>query len=778
MKIFKRLLLLSLFFLVLLSSTIGLCQEFSVPNKVLNAGSPLITPSFITTDGTNLYIVTDGGKKIQSLPVAGGSPTPLYGAQGAMQIAVAGENLYWIDPNSGPYTDTQIWKAPKNGSGVPSAIYTESETAGVQDNDVVDGSGICTDGTLLYAADEVQGRVVAMDMDGSGRVRLDSGRYGGYFDAEHINTIAIAGGSLYIADEGKSNVTSPGVFTLPSTGGAFTTVHSGSPLVRPFDIAVSPSTIFIADYGANTIWIMPREGGEITPLVPMGTFNQVLGVALYQNRLFVTDNGSGLVYEIDISAAQWVYTYGDESVHDYAYSIQQAKDGGYIVAGIKNYSELWILKLDTKGQAEWQKSYGGPDSEGDVSYEHGFYVRQTIDGGYIVAGGTKSFGAGSYDFWVLKLDTTGTVEWQKTYGGAGYDYATSIQQTGDGGYVIAGITQSFPETEPSKIWVLKLKADGTIGWQKVYGVSYTPMDVPEIQATSDGGYILGTSVNNSLLLLELAGDGSIAWQKTYKEGDVSSLNSLRITKDGGYIVAGWVNEIYTPYDIDPLGGKWDGFWLLKLNSEGAIIWQKTYGETQTDDEGYEYFEKAYSVEQTADGGYVVAGSKSSKTDCAGSGGIHDDIWILKLNSDGSIAWQKAYGGDCGEKAYSIVQTSDGGYAMAGYTDSFGAGGADAFILKIDPNGEIPACSAMGTSNAIVIDTSASEPEMSVVVNSTDISPAASNASITDTSVAPLQVCGQILTPLKGDLNNDQAVDLGDIILALQVSRIIRCGCQW
>ncbi|HDH97834.1 MAG TPA: hypothetical protein ENF70_01700 [Deltaproteobacteria bacterium] len=483
----------------------------------------------------------------------------------------------------------------------------------------------------------------------------------------------------------------------------------------------------------------------------------------------------GWIYEIEVyndaisSQQQWAYTYGNESGHDYAYSIQQVKDGGYIVAGIKNYSDLWILKLNSKGQTEWQKTYGGPDSEGDVPYEHGFYIRQTIDGGYIVAGGTKSFGAGNYDFWVLKLDTTGAVEWQKTYGGAGYDYATSIQETGDGGYIVAGITQSFPETEPAKIWVLKLNADRTIGWENVYGVSYTPMDVPEIQARSDGGYVLGTTVNDSLLLLELAGDGSIAWQKTYKEGDVSSLNSLRITKDGGYIVAGWVNEIYTPYDIDPLGGKWDGFWLLKLNSEGAIIWQKTYGETQTDDEGYEYFEKAYSVEQTADGGYVVAGSKSSKTNCAGSRGIHDDIWILKLNSDGSIAWQKSYGGDCGEKAYSIVQTSDGGYAMAGYTDSFGAGGADAFILKIDPNGEIPACSAMGTSNAIVIDTSANEPVMSVVVNSTDISPAASNASITDTSVAPLQVCGQILTSLKGDLNNDQAVDLGDIILALQVS---------
>jgi len=158
------------------------------------------------------------------------------------------------------------------------------------------------------------------------------------------------------------------------------------------------------------------------------------------------------------SAGQWAKTYGGTG-DDYAYSIQQTSDGGYIVAGYTGSSgaglaDFWVLKLKSDGTVDWQKTYGGG------GYDSASSIQQTSDGGYIVAGVTTSFGAGGYDFWVLKLDGSGNVQWQKTYGGTGNDYANSIQQTTDGGYIVAGVTTSFGAG--GDFWVLKLDSSGNV----------------------------------------------------------------------------------------------------------------------------------------------------------------------------------------------------------------------------------------------------------------------------------------------------------------------------
>jgi uncharacterized delta-60 repeat protein len=226
--------------------------------------------------------------------------------------------------------------------------------------------------------------------------------------------------------------------------------------------------------------------------------------------------------------------------------------------------EVLLESLNSDGTISWQKRYGGAGP--DVAYS----IQQTSDGGYIVAGGTAPFGVGG-DFWVLKLNSDGTVSWQKRYGGADNDEANSIQQTSDGGYIVAGHTGSFGAGD-GDFWVLKLKSDGTVSWQKRYGAEY------------DDAY------------------------------------SIQQTSDGGYIVAGYTR---------PFGAGIYDFWVLKLKSDGTVSWQKTYGSAGDD--------FAYSIQQTTDGGYIVAGETDFSD--ADSG----DFWVLKLRSDGTISFNPASG---------------------------------------------------------------------------------------------------------------------------------------
>ena len=244
----------------------------------------------------------------------------------------------------------------------------------------------------------------------------------------------------------------------------------------------------------------------------------------------------------------------------------------------------------------WAKTYGG---SGD---ESGVLIQQTSDGGYIVAGYTNSFGAGASDFWVLKLNTDGSVAWQKTYGGS-MRVCSSIQQTSDGGYIVAGYTDSFGAgvsrylgTEAQRRWQCGMAKNL---WRRSCVTVPIPFSRPQM--------------------------ADILWQEyTYS-----------------------------------FGAGADDIWVLKLNADGTVAWQKTYGGSSGD--------YAHSIQQTSDGGYIVAGIYRFFR------GRERDIWVLKLNADGSVAWQKTYGGSGDDIANSIQQTSDGGYIVAGHTTSFGAG---------------------------------------------------------------------------------------------------------
>ena len=420
--------------------------------------------------------------------------------------------------------------------------------------------------------------------------------------------------------------------------------------------------------------------------------------------------------------AQWARTYGGND-REIANSIQQTSDGGYIVAGYTGYSEpsgtdydFWVLKLTPTGNIEWQRAYGGTGTDSAKS------VQQTSDGGYIVAGYTESFGAGGRDFWVLKLDSTGEVEWQKTYGGAFDEIAFSIQQTSDEGYVVAGSACLFGPGG-SDSWVLKLTPTGDIVWQRRYeGSSWERVE--SVQQTNDSGYVIVGATHSfgagdtDFWVLKLTSTGDIEWQNTYGRNDLDLAHSIQQTGDGGFIVAGWT-ETFGPED-------WR-FWILKLTSAGEIEWQRTYGEGSQN--------VAECVRQTIDGGYVVAGRAYSRY----AGGYN--LWVLKLTSIGDIEWQRIYDGGNDEEAYSIQQTSDGGYIVVGETSSFGVGECDFLILKLLPDGDIdPSCGFIRSSNATITDTYVSPNGTSTMPQDTNIVPLDTGVTPRDTNATAALVC--------------------------------------
>ena len=425
------------------------------------------------------------------------------------------------------------------------------------------------------------------------------------------------------------------------------------------------------------------------------------------------------------SSEYWAKTYGGDDM-DIAESIQQATDGGYIVTGSKyltggnpeDLDDVQILKLNSDGTIAWQKSYGGTgDNDGSEM------IQQTSDGGYIVAAHTSSFGEGYDDGCIIKLNSNGTIAWQKTYGSWHGDFTPVIQKTSDGGYIVAGDTWSSG-AGANDYWLLKLNSDGTIAWQKTYGGSGNEDSAGSIMQTTDGGYIVAAETNSfgagnqDLWVLKINSDGTVNWQKTYGGSDDDFPGPIHQTADGGYIMAGETKSFGA--------GNYDT-WVLKLNPDGTVNWQKTYGGSDDDNPS--------SIQLTSDGGYIVVGDTRS----FGAGG--SDLWMLKLGSSGNVQWQKTYGGTLEDIGNSVQQTSDGGYIVAGYTESFGVGGADFWVLKIDSDGNIgDSCDIIASTNVTPADTSVSANDTSVTPADTSVSDVISNLIDSDSNLTVATQC--------------------------------------
>jgi hypothetical protein len=439
-----------------------------------------------------------------------------------------------------------------------------------------------------------------------------------------------------------------------------------------------------------------------------------------------------------MSAISFAKTYRGTS-YDWASSVQQTSDGGYIVAGYtgsfgEGGYDAFLIKTDADGNIQWAKTYGG------TSWDEARSVQQTSDGGYIVAGYTGSFGEGTWDVFLIKTDAFGNVQWAKTYG---IGFATSVQQTSDGGYIVAGWTSSFG-AGLDDIFLIKTDASGNIIWAKTYGG--TGEDVAySVQQTSDGGYIVAGYTFSfgaggyDIFLIKTDASGNIIWAKTYGGTGEDVAYSVQQTSDGGYIVAG--------YTFSFGAGGYDIF-LIKTDASGNIIWAKTYGGTGED--------VAYSVQQTSDGGYIVA----SETRSFGAG--WKDIFLIKTDAFGNIQWAKTYGGTDDDWVFSVQQTSDGGYIVTGFTYSFGASLADIFLIKTDANGNIGSCSivrsvipTVNTFSPTVTTPSLSVSSVNPTVNS--VSPTITSPTLTVSAPCPLsiseycQIASGLITPYKGGI---------------------------
>lgn len=332
-------------------------------------------------------------------------------------------------------------------------------------------------------------------------------------------------------------------------------------------------------------------------------------------------------------------------------------------------------------------------------------IARSHEGGYVIAGftsnneGNTNTTHGSIDAWVLKIDKEGTKLWQRTIGGSSYDAANFITTTLDGGYVMAGFSYSNDGDVSGNhgigdAWVVKLDEQGKIIWQKSLG-GYGGDAAHSVVATRDSGYVIAcetssltgdVSGNHGLLdgwVVKLDKDGNILWQKALGGSDWDAFNSIAGSPDGGYLAAGYTRSV--DGDVSGYHGVEDG-WVAKLDKDGTLLWQKTLGGVNADE--------INSTIATPDGGYVMAGvTKSNEGDVSGNHG-EGDAWIVNLDKDGNILWQKTLGGSGWETANAAASTRDGSYVIAAWArssdgDVFGFhGGAydDAWIVKLDKQG--------------------------------------------------------------------------------------------
>ncbi|HRA58487.1 MAG TPA: T9SS type A sorting domain-containing protein [Bacteroidia bacterium] len=393
---------------------------------------------------------------------------------------------------------------------------------------------------------------------------------------------------------------------------------------------------------------------------------------------------------------EWQNTIGGSGVEFLNYT-QQTSDGGYILGGRSNSGvsgdktepskgdyDYWVVKLDATGNIQWQNTIGGDDADWLQS------VQQTTDNGYILGGWSKSNisadktenSQGASDFWVVKLDSIGNIQWQNTIGGDSTDNLYSLQQTTDGGYILGGFSISSisgDKTEysigGSDYWVVKLDASGNIQWQNTIG-GYENDNLYSLQQTTDGGYILGgRSMSNATgdktensqglddyWVVKIDATGNIQWQNTIGGNSWDELESIEQTSDGGYILGGSSDSDNSGDKTENSQGDFD-YWVVKLDATGNLQWQNTIGGDNWD--------KLKSIQQTTDGSYIFGGYSSSNIsgDKTENSQGNYDYWVINIDSIGNILWQNTIGGLYAEALSSIKQTIDGGYIIGGQSVS-------------------------------------------------------------------------------------------------------------
>lgn len=398
----------------------------------------------------------------------------------------------------------------------------------------------------------------------------------------------------------------------------------------------------------------------------------------------------------------WEKTLGGNK-SEYLYDIKPTPDFGFILAGssLSDKSgnkadekqgdlDYFIWKMDENGNEEWQRSFGGSGAD------HLYCINLTHEGGYILGGSSNSPKSGDKrdenlgldDFWVIKLNPTGDEEWQFTLGGKGMDILLSIQQTQDRGFILGGTSDSskgsnvedylYQKAEDSRgsmdFWVVKISEQGELEWQKTIGGRYYDV-LRSIYQTEDGGYILG-GYSNSIAsgekseknlgegdywIVKLNPAGTIEWERTIGGDKDDELFALIPTEDNGFLLGGSSNSrISNLKQVDnSQGADW---WIVRTDEQGEIQWQKTYDIAQND--------MLVDITKTQDGDFLLSGyAKAEKyNEQAEREGIEDYV-VIKIDNQGKELWRKFMGGKGSDRLETTIKSRDGGYILAGTSDS-------------------------------------------------------------------------------------------------------------
>ncbi len=405
---------------------------------------------------------------------------------------------------------------------------------------------------------------------------------------------------------------------------------------------------------------------------------------------------------------------------DYLQSIIQTSDGGYLCGGYsasglsgskteisQGSFDYWVIKLDLAGNIEWQNTVGGVD----VDILNSVY--QTPDGSFICGGYSRSgisgdkteYKRGSEDYWIVKLDASGVVVWQKTIGGSNSDMLYAVSPTNDGGMICGGSSSSNANHDKTEVsngffdyWIVKLDSSGSIQWQNSIGGN-SDDQLRSISQTADGGYFCGGysrsgisgdktefSNNNDYWVLKLDSVGNIQWQNTIGGNNEDYLTTALQTPDGGFICGGYSNSNASGDKTKNSKGGYD-FWIVKLDNTGNIEWENTIGGSGAD--------KLHYLEPVTDGGYICGGNSESDL----SGDKHEyslgagDYWVVKIDSSGNPQWQNSFGGSEFDYLFTGTVTADGKLVFGGNSDSgisgdktsAGFGSKDYWIVRMINN---------------------------------------------------------------------------------------------
>ena len=388
----------------------------------------------------------------------------------------------------------------------------------------------------------------------------------------------------------------------------------------------------------------------------------------------------------------FIKTFGG-SKNESAQSVTKTLDGGYAILGYVQSNDgdvvnktnesfdYWLLKFDATNNLQWQKNYGG------TSDDRGNDIIQTTDGGFAILGFSESNdldvseNAGATDFWLSKLDATGNISWEKSLGFSGVDNGISLIQTNNNGYLLTGVLDvsassglGNSKTTNAKhaggdYWAIKLNASGEKEWTRFFGGSFTDTPYDVIQSQDNGFIIIGSSDSDDVdiennqgsydfWVIKISEIGDLVWEKSFGGSEIDEARAITNSGDGNYIIVGDTRS--NDLDVSNNKGAAD-LWIIKMSPDGNLIWEKTIGGSS--------FDVGRSISKTQDNGFLISGSSRSLDGDVTENQGQNDAWVLKVNANADIVWQKTIGGSDIDFAYDAVELSDKSIIAVGESSS-------------------------------------------------------------------------------------------------------------